>query len=51
MNTVEAFDAGLIDYDTFLWAVTNECTGFVKYGWTPPEGWTPPSETEKRKAK
>jgi hypothetical protein len=36
MSTVEAFDAGIISYDTFLWAITNERTGFVKYIWTAP---------------
>ena len=36
MSTVEAFDAGIINYGTFLWAIRNEAEGYVKYIWTAP---------------
>jgi hypothetical protein len=36
MTTVEAFDPGIINYGTYLWAMTNERTGFVRYIWAPP---------------
>lgn len=37
MSTVEAFDAGIISYDTFLWAITNERTQAVRYIWSAPQ--------------
>jgi len=39
MSTVEAFDAGIINYGTYLWAIRNEAEGYVKYTWTPPQNY------------